>query len=355
MAQQGDSGEKTEEPTFTKKQRARKQGTVAKSVDLTGALTLMAVVAILPSALGVFGAGAMDGFRRALNNMPSSLAPGEISGFTLTLLQPALLLFAVIAGTAMAVGLAASFLQVGFVLTAEPMAPKFSKINPLEGFKRLFSKRSMFEGGKTLVKGLVFGWLAYDAIQQNWVSIIRLSWVAPHEAASNVGQMIWTIAMRVAGVWLALAALDYFFQKRMVHKELMMTKDELRREMKEQEGSPEVKAARFQKMRQMSKGRMGEAVKNADVIVTNPTHFSIAIQYDRSKMHAPMVVAKGQDYLALRIRELAAEHKVPIVPNPPLARALYKQCEVGDFIPRDMFSAVAEVLAYVYRTIKKVR
>lgn len=355
MAENGQTGEKTEDPTPRKREQARKQGTVAKSVDLSGALTLLALIAIMPPLLATAGNQMIIAFRASFSNLPMTLRQGDIWQFTQVLLPPMLILFAGIAGTAMLVGLVTNFAQVGFHLTAQPMAPKFEKINPIAGFKRLFSQRSAFEALKAIVKGLLFGWIAYDVIVQNWTNIIRLSWFSPDQAAGQVGAMIVTIGMRVGVAWLVLAALDYFFQKRQVHKQLMMTKDELRREMKEQEGSPEIKAARMQRARKLSKGRMADAVRQADVIVTNPTHFSVAIQYKRNEMHAPVVVAKGQDYLALKIREIAGEHQIPIIPNPPLARALYKRCEVGDFIPRDLFSAVAEVLAYVYRTVKKLR
>ncbi|MBL8059727.1 MAG: flagellar biosynthesis protein FlhB [Chthonomonas sp.] len=353
MAENQSSGEKTEEPTLRRKSEARKQGTVAKSTDLTGALTLLAVVAILPTALGAFG----KGFVASLHGtpLPTDASTSNLSAYVLDLLKPSLLLLATIGGTAMAVGLAANFAQVGFHLSAAPLEPKFEKINPVSGFKRIASKRAVVEGLKTLFKGLLFGFLAYDAIRSNWTNLLTLSWNSPSEAAIRVGALIWAVAIRVAVAWLVMATLDYFFQRNEVNKQLRMTKDEVKREMKEMEGSPEIRIARMQRMRKMSRGRTQEMIKSADVIITNPTHFAVAIQYDRSSMHAPMVVAKGQDYLAFKIREIAEQHKVPIVPNPPLARALYKQCDVGDFIPRDHFAAVAEVLAHVYRTIKKLR
>jgi flagellar biosynthetic protein FlhB len=152
-----------------------------------------------------------------------------------------------------------------------------------------------------------------------------------------------------------LAGIDYYFQRKQVDKQLRMSKQEVKQEMKEMEQSAELRGAIARKRRALSRSRMMEAVKKADVIVTNPTHFSIAIKYESGKMYAPQVVAKGADLVALKIREIAKEHKVPIVPNPPLARQLYKKCEVGDFVPREMFQAVAEVLAYVYRTMNRRR
>ncbi|MBN8691482.1 MAG: flagellar biosynthesis protein FlhB [Armatimonadetes bacterium] len=355
MAGGGQTGEKTEEATPRKKQESRKQGVVAKSVDLTGALVMLTLMGVMPVAVHQFGGAMLQSFQAGIYATPRSLETGEVMLYVLLLAKPALIFFLTISGAALTVGLVANFAQVGFVFSTEALQPKFQKINPIEGLKRILSARSLVEGLKAFAKGLLFGWIAYSAIQASWPQIIRLGWYSPIDSATQVGSLIITIGMRIGTAWLVLAAADYFFQKKQTNKQIMMTKDELKREMKEQEGSPEVKSARFQRMRKLIKSNAREAVRKADVIITNPTHFSVAIQYDRSSMHAPMVVAKGQDYLALKIREMANEFDVPILPNPPLARALYRQCEVGDFIPRDMFSAVAEVLAYVYRTIKKVR
>jgi flagellar biosynthetic protein FlhB len=159
------------------------------------------------------------------------------------------------------------------------------------------------------------------------------------------------IGLKVGFVWLGLAGLDYFLQRKQTDKQLRMTKEEVKQEMKEMEGSPELRAAIAQRRRKLSR-RMMQAVKTADAVITNPTHYAIAIKYETGKMHAPQVVAKGVDLIALRIREVAKESKVPIVPNPPLARQLYKKCELGDYVPRELFQAVAEVLAYVYKTLR---
>jgi flagellar biosynthetic protein FlhB len=192
-------------------------------------------------------------------------------------------------------------------------------------------------------------------VQSRWNELLNLSALTPLGGVSVVGSILQAILLRVAVAWLALAAVDYWFQRKQTDKQLRMTKDEVRREFREMETSPELKAAMAQRRRKLSKNRVSQAIKEADVIITNPTHFAVALKYDREKMHAPQVVAKGVDYMALRIRQLAADERIPIVPNPPLARQLYKKCEIGDFVPRDMFQAVAEVLAYVYSTLKKVR
>lgn len=352
---ENDGQERTEEATPRRRLEARRRGTVARSVDLTGASVLLAVALVAPSALSALGGGMMSALRLGFTNIPNDLSQSSVDRYVWSLLQPALIGAGMLVATAMVVGVATNLAQVGFVLSGEALTPTFEKLNPISGFKRLFSARSSVEGLKAVAKGLVFGYLAYTAIAGQWEDLIGLAWLPPTVAAAKVGATMHGIVLRIAVAWLALSALDYFFQRKQTDKQLRMTRDELKREMKEQEGAPEVKMAQSQRRRKLLRGRLAENVRQADVVVTNPTHFAVAIQYERNKMHAPLVVAKGQDYLALRIREIASETKVPIVPNPPLARALYKQCEVGDFVPRELFQAVAEVLAYVYRTIKKVR
>jgi len=349
------SGEKTEAPTPRRRQEARKQGTVAKSTDLTGALALLACAFVMPALVSNAGVGVIHSLRRGMGQPPTDVSYGELMRFGQTILIPALAAITPLFLTMMVVGLSSNFAQVGFVMSGEAMKPKLEKLNPLQGFKRLFSMRSTFEGLKAAAKMLLFGYLAYLVIKANWDQLVNLSSIPPAQAAAMVGQILHKILIQIAGVWLVIALADYLFQRQQIEKQLKMTKDELRREMKEQEGSPEIKMAQAQRRRKLQKGAMAQKIRTADVIITNPTHFAIAIQYERSKMHAPMVIAKGQDYLALKIREIAEDHDVPIVENKPLARALYKQCEAGDYVPRDLFGPVAEVLAYVYRTFQRVR
>lgn len=355
MSSQGQSGEKTEQPTQKKLEDSRKQGIVAKSQDLTGSITILGLTLVMPFAAATFGQGMITAFQSSLANAPTNVELFSVNQAVLHNMQPGLMALLFIVGTAMVLGLFMGFGQVGVKLTPEAMKPKAEMINPVAGFKRLFSKRSAFEAVKTLFKAVLFTYIAYAAVVESWPRLMTLTWGRPAELASVCGSIMMTIGTRVGGAWLVIAILDYAFQKQQTNEQLKMTKDEVKREYKEQEGSPEVKMARMQRARKLSRGRMAEAVKSADVIITNPTHYAVAIKYKRDEMHAPVVVAKGVDYLALKIRQIADENRVPIVPNPPLARSLYKHCEVGDFIPRDMFSAVAEVLAYVYRTIQKVK
>lgn len=211
------------------------------------------------------------------------------------------------------------------------------------------------EGIKALFKTALFGYLAFSVVRERWPELAHLSFTASANSLAVIGDIIRAILMRVSIAWLVLAAFDYLFQRYQVEKQLKMTKEELKQEFRQNEQSPELRMAMSQRRRKLLKGRVNQAVKGADVVITNPTHFSIALKYDKGQMHAPQVVAKGADHLAMRIRELAKESNVPIVPNPPLARQLYKKCEVGDYVPRELFQAVAEILAYVYSTLRKVR
>jgi len=301
------------------------------------------------------GAGFMLGMSTGFRNIPTDMGFESVGRYCWSVAQPSLPGLAFLVATAMIVGVSANFAQVGFMLSGEAIVPSFQKLNPMNGLKRLFSFSATFDGAKALAKSALFGWVVYSAITSSWSQMISLSWASPLGALAWMGGIIYGIGMKVGLMWLAMASIDYFYQRKQIDKRLRMTKEEIRQEMKDAETSPELRAAIAQRRRKLSRGRMMEAIKKADVVITNPTHYAIAISYEPEKAHAPAVVAKGADILAARIRELAKEHKIPIVPNPPLARALYKQCEIGDFVPRDLFQAVAEVLAFVYRTLKTVK
>ncbi len=354
MAEQP-AGERTEEATPRKRQEARKKGSVAKSADLAGAASLLVCALMLPNVISKLGGGIFDAMHSSILEPSKQLDYAAVMGLFISLLYPAFISLGPLILALMAVGLAVNFAQVGFVLSGEALKPTFEKINPLTGFKRLFSVRTTFEGIKAVFKMFLFSWIAYAAVSAQWADLTNLSYLPPSQAAAKIGMVMHTILVRIAAVWLALAIADYIFQRKQLDKQLRMTKDELKREMKEQEGSPEIKAAMFHRRRKLLKGGLVARMKEADVVVTNPTHFAVALKYKRNEHHAPLVIAKGQDYLALKIREVANQEDIPIVENPPLARAIYKQCEVGDFIPRDMFAAVAEVLAYVYKSVKSAK
>ena len=343
--------ERTEEATPRKRQQARKKGTVAKSTDLTGAIVIVCMLAVLPGAISNLGNAFKQTMQASWSHIPNHLEPQMVGGYFLNSLRSPVMALVPIVGVALVVGLASNFAQVGFVLSAETLNPNLAKINPLAGLKRLFSAHAGVEGLKAMLKTTLFGWIAYSTVRAEYENLIGLTSLTPQQSLAAVGTVIYGVTMKVAFAWLAIALLDAFYQRKHVDKQIRMTKEELKQEMKDQEQSAELKQAMHTRRRQLSR-RMMQDVKTADAVITNPTHFAVAIKYDSGKMHAPQVVAKGADLLAARIREVAKEAKVPLVPNPPLARQLYKKCEVGDFVPRDLFQAVAEVLAYVYKTIR---
>lgn len=344
--------EKTEKPTPRRRADARKKGTVAKSMDLNGALTLLAVTMIFPFALSQIFGGGMHWISVGLGSIPQTLNPSDIAAYVAKFIAPMLAGLFALMMTIMGVGVAANFAQVGFHLSGEAMKPNFKRLDPAQGIKRLLGSTAVVE---TLKAGLKFGLfflVAFQAVKGQWNSLSTLSSAMPAAAITIVASVLKTVTLRVGMVWLIISGMDYGFQRYRTEKSMMMTKDEVKREMKEQETSAEVKTAQMKMRRRLRRGSIKKAVSEASVIITNPTHFSVALKYEVGKDHAPQVLAKGQDLLAFRIREFAKEFNVPIVPNPPLARALHKQCEIGDFVPREYFQAVAEVLAHVFRNIR---
>ena len=351
MASEG--AEKTEKPTERRRTEARRKGTVAKSQDLGGAAGFLAIVLVLPGVMAAAGKAFTFGFDRAVRTPGLEITQGDILRTAGAIAAPVAMPMLILAGTALGAGLVANVAQVGLHPSLEALIPKFSRIDPLQGFKRVIGKQGAFESAKALAKSVVFGFVAASVLRAHWAELLSLAGLPLPGAIGLIGNVVHTMLLRLGLTWFIIACVDYAFQRAQVEKSLMMSKDEVRREAKDAEASPEMKAQRIQMGRKLSKRRVAQAVREADVIVTNPTHYAVAIKYEMGGAHAPIVVAKGVDHLAAKIRELAAEHRVPIVPNPPLARALYRQCEVGDTVPRDLFGPVAEVLAYVYRVLRK--
>ncbi len=349
------AGERTEQPTDRRKREARKKGTVTKSTDLIGALVWLALLIAIPAIFRMGYLGFNQGFHAAVATSSTELSMAGIHRVVRSALFPVLPALAMLMSVAMVIGVAGNVAQVGFAFSPEAMKPSFQKLNPMNGFKRLFGKPALFDAFKSIVKLFLFSFLVYSSLLTHWERLGMLWTLTPAGSFSVIGEVARTICLRVGIAWLVLAAVDYMFQRQQVLKQLKMTKEEVKQEYKDAETSPELKGAMARRRRQIMRMRTSQAVKSADVIITNPTHFAVAIQYDAAKNHAPVVVAKGVDHLALKIREMAAEAKVPVVENVPLARALYKQCEIGDFVPRELFAGVAEVLAFVYRSVKKVR
>ena len=250
------------------------------------------------------------------------------------------------------VAVSVSILQVGFSFNPDTIMPQFSRINPISGFGRIFSKRSLVELIKSLLKITVVGYFIFRFIQKETLRIPSLMMAEIPDSFALLAGIIYDLAFQIAMVILVLAILDYGYQWWEHMQNLKMSKQEVKEEMKQTEGNPQIKSKIREKQRAIATRRMMAEVPKADVVVTNPTHFAVALKYE-SGMEAPTVVAKGADFIAQRIREIAKENDVVIVENKPLAQALFKNAEVGDPIPPDLYKAVAEVLAYVYRLKRK--
>jgi flagellar biosynthetic protein FlhB len=243
--------------------------------------------------------------------------------------------------------------QIGFLFTAEPIMPDLEKINPLAGLKRLLSMRNLIETARVVFKGLILCFVAYSILKTAILKSPELVFRNPMAIFEVLGDAGKTLFLSLCGILVVFAGIDFFLQRREFGKQVRVTKAEAKQEAKEQEGDPMLKARIRSIQREMARKRMMQAVKKADVIVTNPTHIAIALQYDKDKMVAPRVVAKGADLIAEKIKKIAAENGVVIVENVPLARAMFKSVKLGQVIPKNLFQAVAEVLAYVYKLKNK--
>ena len=339
---------KTEAPTPKKKQEAKKKGTVAKSVDLGPWLTLLIATYLLPWLIGSVGGAVAD----ALSALGDLAAEPDV-GDALRLLSAAMRagFFAVMPFMAVIalITVLSQMAQTGLVLSLHPLKPDLKRLNPIEGVKRLFSPKSLWETAKQVVKALLVAWIAWPhiiAIHDLLVGHGRVPLLPGLSAtAAEIMAMTRGVSWAVVGVGL----FDYAFQRRNTLLDLKMTKQEVRDEMRSSEGDPQVKQRIRSLQMAMTRSRMMAAVPGASVVVTNPTHIAVALVYDPAAGGAPRVVAIGVDAIAKRIRETAAEAKVPIVEAKPLARALWRACEVGDEIPVTLYEAVAKVLAFVRR------
>lgn len=343
-------GEKSQDPTPHRRQKAREEGQVAKSQDLGSAVLLLAGMLILLTSGRSASNFVADYSRRLLGgeawisadtNFAVSVWNGTVAGMAGVLLP----IFGLMLVAAIVVNLA----QVGFLFLPKKVAFDISKIDPMKGAKRLFSMQSVARFVFGLFKVLVVSCVAYVSLYSEKETILGLAALSVGEVTAYITEiLVWT-TIKIAVALLILAILDYAFQKWKHEQDLKMTQQEVREEMKNLEGDPHVAARRKQVQRQLAMDRLSDAVPKSDVVVTNPTELAIAIQYDPEEMDAPIVVAKGAGVLAQRIRRLALEHGIPIVEKKPLARALYREVEVGKPVPHERYAAVAEVLAYVYQ------
>ncbi len=345
-------GDKTEKATPKKKADARKKGQVFQSRELSASLILIILVVTFKAFGSIIYEQITLYFKKTFTQYLTMTDAFDINTVTklyidglLVLAKTVLPLLLVAALSALIVGYA----QVGILFTLETLKIQGKRINPLSGFKRIFSLRSVVELLKSILKLVIVGWVAYSYLKSKVDEVIILMNSDLFDILSFIGSSTFTVALRICFAMIILGLLDFMYQKYDYEKNLKMTKQEVKDEFKQTEGNPEIKGKIKQKQRQMSMRRMMKDIPKADVVITNPTHFAVAIKYDLEKSSAPFVVAKGQDYIALRIKEIATENKVQIVENKPLARTLYSTVDIGESIPPELYQAVAEILAFVYK------
>lgn len=348
------SGEKTEKPTSKKRQEARKKGQVARSQEVNSALIILFCFLVLKS----LGPQTIDGIGRIMSHILSTatrenVTPAMMVTVGLDLTLYALLLVAPFLLVALAAGMLASYLQVGFLFSTESIKVNWGKLNPIPGFKRIFSKHSLVELIKSLLKVSAVGYVAYSAVIKHLHVFPKLLGLDVQTSLAIIAEIGYEVGWRVAWLLVVIAALDYWYQRYSHEESLKMRKQEVKDEHKQAEGDPQIKGKIRQRMREMAMRRMMQELPKADVVITNPTHFAVALKYESGNMTAPQVIAKGQDIIALKIKEVAQAHGIPTVEDKPLAQALYRSVEIGQQIPADLFQAVAEILAYVYRLKRK--
>lgn len=361
FAKEGMGGEKTEPATQKKLDDARKKGQVAKSREITNGLELLALFLILKFWVGHMGIQFLDVFNNVYSKIPevtvywqNTMPERESSILFSQLLLGVLMIIAPVLLIGYLIAFLADVAQVKWKPSLEPMKPKFNKLNPISGFKKIFSVNALVELVKSIAKIILIGYVCYSYLKDKWPILFNLYDLTLMQALELVAKTVTDLGIRVAVFYMILALADYAYQKFKFSNDMKMTKQEVKEEFKQQEGDPQVKGKIKQKMRETSMKRMMQSLPQADVVITNPTHYAVAIKYDPKVADAPLVIAKGENYLAARIKEVAKENNIEIVENKPLARMLYANVDIGQAVPPELYQAVAEVLAFVYHLQGKV-
>ena len=344
-------GNKTEKATPKKRRDERKKGNVFKSQDAVAVASLLGTFATLWLLTGAF-AQQLAGFM-TLCLTSAGGQPQEIGNLSVELPVQGIMVIArtvgIVALAAILCAVAATFAQTKFLVSTESLKPKFSRLNPLEGFKRLFSLKSVIETLKNLIKIVVLMAIIFLSIRDMFLESSRYLYADLGAAAAHLVQMAWGMVMRICIAFVVVAAMDFFYQWWDYERQMKMTKQEVKEEYKQMEGDPQVKGKIKEIQRRRAQQRMMQQVPGADVVIRNPTHFAVALRYKPEQDEAPIVLAKGQDSLAARIVQMAEQHHIPTIENVPLARALYAQAELNQEIPPDLYEAVAEVLVYIFK------
>jgi flagellar biosynthetic protein FlhB len=347
--------EKTEPATPRKRQKTREEGQTARSQDLSAAVVIITGLVSIYVLSVLIWQSMIVMFQDSARHIGSPLmfddawwarplAEGAKAFFIGWL--PVGFLCAIVA-------LAIMIYQVGFVITVNPLIPKPDRFNPISGLKKIISTRSLVELLKGIVKALILLGLLFLMIRNERDLMVSVMMFSMEHGFSIIMKKVWDLAMRMTLALLVIALFDYVYQKWEFEKSIKMSKQEIKEEYKQMEGDPKIKQKIRQKQRELARSRMMADVPKADAVITNPTHIAVAIKYEQKIMSAPTVVAKGEGFIAIKIKEIAEENDIPVIENKPLARALMSQVDVGESIPEDLYRAVAEVLAFVYRLKKK--
>lgn len=357
----GPGGEKTEPATQKKLSDAREKGQVAKSREIANGFGLLALFLVIKFWIGTMGTQFLNVFTSTYNKIPDILTfwNGEVPRndmrilFIDTIIQIIIILAPVFI-VAVLVAFLCDVAQVKLKFAKKAMEPKLSKLDPISGFKKIFSANALVELVKSIAKLFLIGYVAYGYIEDKLDFIYLLYDISLIQALQLIWEMITDLGIRISAVYMVLAFADFAYQKFKFAKDMRMTKQEVKDEYKQQEGDPKVKGRIRQKMMEASRRRMMQDLPTADVVITNPTHYAVAIKYDPEVAEAPIVLAKGSDYLAAKIKEIAKENNIEIVENKPLARMLYANVDIGQTVPPELYQAVAEVLAFVYKLQGKI-
>ena len=352
FAKDGEGGEKTEEPTAKKLTDARKKGQAAKSKEITTASSLLIFFIAIKIFLGFIGGRFLESY----HYLYSGITKYTDNEFTLqiacSLLGSVFQIIIITLIPFLAISFATVFIselvQVKWQISFEPMKPNFNKFNPVSGMKRIFSKDKIVDLVISLVKIAVLTYIVYDFLKDRWAMVLNMYSYTLFQAIELIGNTVIDIGIRISVIFFIVAVADWCYRKWKFHEDMKMTKQEVKDEFKNAEGDPKIKSQQRARMQQASQRRMMNALPQADVVITNPTHLAVAILYDKTKYEAPIVVAKGADFLAAKIKDVANENDIEIVENKPLARMLYHNVDVGAQIPPELYQMVAEILAYVY-------
>ena len=361
FAKDGPGGEKTEEPTAKKLEDARKEGQVAKSKEIANGLGLLALFLLLKIMVGSIGTSFLESFSMVYNRIPvicklnGGTSPmGDISVLLRTVMLRLLIILLPVLLIGFAVAFVSDLFQVKWRPTSKPLQPKFSKLNPLNGIKKIFSAQSLVELVKSVAKILLIALVTYSYIKNKIGLLYALYDMSMMQAVNLIGETVIELGIRISAIYMIIAGADFMYQKYKFKNDMKMTKQEVKEEYKNAEGDPEIKGKIKARMREASQRRMMQAIPKADVVITNPTHYAVAIRYDTEVAPAPIVVAKGSDYLAQKIKQIARENNVEIVEDKPLARMLFANVDIDKQIPPELYQAVAEILAMVYHAQGKV-